>query len=88
MIYKIAVKNVNVSFVVSSSLNLLWDSFWVNYLLKHVNHVIELPVDVTDDYDRFLYSQQVWFIHYDKFRLRKLKRFKKVLTVDFGNLLN
>ena len=56
MIYKIAVKNVNVSFVDSSSLNLLWDSFWVNYFLKHVDHVIVLSMDVSNDYDWFLYS--------------------------------
>ena len=38
----------------SGTLYLPWDAFRVDHFFKHVDHVIELPVDVSNDYDRLL----------------------------------
>lgn len=39
--------------------DLLWNAFGVDDLLEHVDHVIELAVDVADDDDWLLDLQQV-----------------------------
>ena len=44
--------------------DLLWNALWVDDLLEHVDQVVELSVDVTDDDDRLLHLQQVGFLLY------------------------
>ena len=37
--------------------NLLWNAFWVYYFLKHVDHIIELSMDVSDNNHWLLHLQ-------------------------------
>lgn len=42
-----------------------WDTLRVNDLLEHMDHIIELSVDVTDDNDRLLDAKHVGFVPVD-----------------------
>ena len=42
------------------------DAFGIHYFLKHVDHVVELTMNVTDNDDRLLDSKHVSFIAYIK----------------------
>ena len=44
---------------------LLRNALWVNDFLEHVDHVIELPVDVTNDYDWLLDLEEIGFRLYE-----------------------
>jgi len=39
-----------------------WDALRVNHLLKHVDHVVELAVDVTNNNYGFIYAQHIRLI--------------------------
>lgn len=39
--------------------DLRWDSFRVDYLLEHVDHVVELAVDIANDDDGLLDAEHV-----------------------------
>lgn len=41
--------------------NLRSQSFGVNHFVKHVNHVVELTMDVSDNDNGLLDFDQVWF---------------------------
>lgn len=43
-------------------INLRWDPLGVDHLLEHMDHVVELSVDISDNNDRLLDAQHVWFI--------------------------
>ena len=43
-------------------IHLRWYAFGVDHFLKHVDHVVELSVDVTDDDHGLLHSQHVCLV--------------------------
>ena len=53
---------VRVSNQKSAFCHLRWDAFRVDNFLKHVDHVIELSVDVSDDNHRLLDSNHVGLV--------------------------
>ena len=68
---------------------LLRNSFWVDDFLKHVNHVIELPMDVTYDDDWLLDLEEIGFLLYGyQTRLRNVfmtvQYSKRILLVLIG----
>ena len=42
------------------------DAFGIHHFLEHVDHVVELTMDVTDDDDGLLDSEHISFISYNK----------------------
>ena len=42
-----------------SAVHLRWDSLLVNDFLEHMDHVVELSVDITNDDDRLLDTQHI-----------------------------
>ena len=59
---------VRVSNKKSAFCHLRWDAFRVDNFLKHVDHVIELSVDVTNDNDRLLDSNHVGLVAWKQIR--------------------
>ena len=59
---------VRVSNQKSAFCHLRWDAFRVDNFLKHVDHVIELSVDVSNDNDRLLDSNHVGLVAWKQIR--------------------
>ena len=43
----------------------LWQVALVNNLLEHVDHVVKLAVDVSNDDDWLLHPDHIWFFFYN-----------------------
>ena len=52
-------------------MNLRWDALRIDHLLEHMDHIVELAMNVTDDDDGLLHSQHVRLVTYATVREKR-----------------